>query len=129
MVSVEIDKVTPAEYASRLRALLRKGGITNGLPRKTRDRLILLHAIAQEFAPDDRMTEIEATARIGAFLTARCPHWHIDRVTLRRALVDDGFLDRDSNGAEYRRSPRHESKLAFESPPAIESILGAPPNA
>src|SRR2546422_9155719 len=81
------------EYERRLLTLLGKGGITVGFPRRQRDRWILLHAIASRFAPEERLSEIEATGRIGSFLRDSAPHWDIDRVNLRSALVVDGFLD------------------------------------
>jgi hypothetical protein len=48
-------------------------------------------------------------------------------VTLRRALVDEGFVDRESNGTDYRRSHRFEGRVRFEGDmPSIEDSLGAP---
>ena len=123
-------RVTSSEYASRIRALLGKGGITIGFPRKQRDRWILLHAAARSFGLDERLTEIEATQRIGGFLMSNAPHWRVDRVTIRRALVDEGFLDRDSGGVAYRKSDRYERRVRFDEAPEIEKIIGsfdAPP--
>lgn len=119
------EVVTAAAYASRLRALLRKGGLDVGFPRRVSDRWILLHAIARRFAAGECLTEIEATQRIGSFLTSVAPYWRTDRVTLRRALVDEGFLDREPNGRDYRPSRRHEDRVRFEDVPEIEDILGS----
>lgn len=119
----ERETVGAAEYASRFRALLGRGGLVTGFPRRQRDRWILLHAIARGFRLDERLSEIEATGRIGSFLLQACPHWRMDRVTLRRALVDEGFLDRDSGGSNYRRSVRHAARVRFEGPPELEDLL------
>lgn len=116
--------VTAVEYASRLRALLGKGGVSTSFPRRARDRWILLHAIASRVAPGECLSEVEATGRIGAFLLEWAPHWRMDRVTIRRELVDGGFLDRDANGRDYRRSTRHEARVTFGEVQDPGAILG-----
>ena len=95
-------------------ALLGRGGITTGFPRKRRDLWIVLQAIAARFAPDERLSEIDATQRIGGFLLESGGSWEMDRATLRRALVDEGFLDRDADGKNYRRSERYREQVRFE---------------
>ena len=107
------ETISADEYERRLLTLLAKGGLAVGFPRRQRDRWILLHAIASRFAPEERLSEIEATGRIGSFLRDSAPHWSMDRVNLRRALVDEGFLDRDPAGSDYRRSTRHRSRVTF----------------
>jgi 4a-hydroxytetrahydrobiopterin dehydratase len=37
----------------------------------------------------------------------------LDHVTLRRALVDEGFVARTADGARYARSRAHESRVVF----------------
>ena len=41
----------------------------------------------------------------------------LDAVTLRRALVDEGFVDRDPAGRDYRASRRHERFVRFDEVP------------
>jgi hypothetical protein len=101
------------EYARRLRVMLGPG-TSGGLPRRQRDRWILLHAIAAKFGENDRLSEKEATARIQDFLMGREDSLGLDAVTLRRALVDYGFIDRDDHGRDYRRSKRHERWVRVE---------------
>ncbi len=115
------------EYARRLRALLGRGGLGTGFPRKRRDQWIVLHAIARRFEQGETLTEIEATGRIGDFLMRLASGWEMDRATVRRALVDEGFLDRDADGRNYRRSTRHERIVTFVEPGPVASILGAEP--
>src|SRR5436190_23581879 len=98
--AAEPPVVEPEEYRRRLCALLGRGGLGNGFPRKRRDQWILLHAIAQRFTPGEVLGEIEATGRIGDFLMRFAPDWRMDRATLRRALIDDGFLDRHADGRD-----------------------------
>ena len=38
----------------------------------------------------------------------------IDFVTVRRALIDEGFWDRDPGGTRYRLASRHERRVRFE---------------
>jgi hypothetical protein len=119
-----LTTVNASEYASRVRALLGKGGVSVGFPRKTVDRRILLHAVARGFREGERLTEIQATQRIGAFLTQFAPHWRMDRVSIRRELVDEGFLDRETNGTDYRVSSRYRERVRFEDAPDVAEILG-----
>jgi len=110
------DPITADECVRRLRAILGPGS-SGGLPRRRRDQWILLHAIAQAFGPDDRLTEKDATARIQDFLIGPGKHLEVDAVTLRRALVDEGFVDRDPAGRDYRASSRHERFVRFGGAP------------
>jgi hypothetical protein len=111
--TTEPEIIDAEEYARRLRVMLSSGS-SGGWPRKRRDQWILLHAIAQGFTYDERLTEKQATARIQDFLLTQGKAMWLDAVTLRRALVDDGFLDRDDHGRDYRRSKRHERRVRVE---------------
>ena len=73
----------------------------------------MLHEIAGAFAPDDRLSEKDATARIQDFLLGPGANLELDAVSLRRALVDEGFVDRDPAGRDYRASSRHERFVRF----------------
>ena len=110
--TVEPVTIRTEEYERRLRVILGPG-TSGGFPRRQRDRWILLHAIAQRFGLDDRLSEKDATARIQDFLLMRGSGLELDAVSLRRALVDEGFVDRDDHGKDYRRSRRHERRVSF----------------
>jgi len=118
---------------SRLAAILRNG-FGAGLPRKRVDRYVLLRALAQLVAEDEAPGEREVTARLKAWLAAEGARLSTDAVTLRRALVDEGFLDRDGRGTAYHRSRRFERTVVFPAgdspaaPPgwAIETVDGMP---
>jgi hypothetical protein len=109
---MKIDTIAPDESARRLRAILGPG-CAGGLPRRRRDQWILLHEIAHAFRPDERLTEKEATGRIQDFLLGPGAHLELDAVSLRRALVDEGFVDRDPAGRDYRASVRHQRFVRF----------------
>ena len=120
-------RIGPDEYARRIRALLGRGGLSHSLPRRERDRWILFHAIAQRFGPGELLGEREANARIGDFLLGPGQHLEIDRAMLRRALVDEGFIDRDPSGASYRPSDRHRRRVEFTDAPDVETVLHPSP--
>lgn len=64
------------------------------LPAQRSKRLVVLERLALEFEPGRRYAEPEVNALLSDF--------HDDYATLRRQLVDEGFLDR--TGGEYWRS-------------------------
>jgi hypothetical protein len=76
-----------------LRAFFRDGRLVE-IPTKASKRRIVLERVAIEFEPGRRYDEREVNAIVGAF--------HTDHASLRRYLVDEGFLDRE--GGEYWRS-------------------------
>ena len=71
-------------------------GRLTGLPAKQARRQRLLDLIARRFVPGVHYTEVEINRELMAL--------YDDYVTLRRALVDFGFLDRASATGEYWRS-------------------------
>lgn len=66
------------------------GRVLNEIPVQRARRLVVLQRLALEFDPGRRYTEAEVNAILGAF--------HPDWSTLRRGLVDEGFLDREPRG-------------------------------
>lgn len=70
-------------------------GWIQGIPRKPEDRnLLLAHLASRLFPVDEELRESEAN-RLLATVTTDVP-------TLRRALVDFGFLERNQDGTGYR---------------------------
>jgi hypothetical protein len=92
--------VAEAEFRRRLIALL-TGGVGPGLPRKRRDRHILLRSMILCFDPAGRYSEREVGAVLRDWLTLAGPRVELDHVSLRRSLVDEGYLVRDTAGAAY----------------------------
>ena len=109
---MNVELITAEESARRLPAIIGTG-CAGGFPRRRRDRWILLHEIADAFGPGDRLSEKDATARIQDFLLGPGANLELDAVTLRRALVDEGFVDRDPAGRDYRASTRYERFVRF----------------
>lgn len=101
------------EYAGRIADLCARGG-RHVFPRRARDRAILLHALARSFAGSAGLSEKDVDARIQSWLLQTGRALEIDHVALRRALVDDGFLAREPQGAAYRACADYESRTPFE---------------
>ena len=71
-----------------------RGDRLSELPAQRHKRLVVLERLALEFEPGLRYREADVNAVLRRF--------HDDHVTLRRALVDEGFLDRSAG--EYWRA-------------------------
>jgi hypothetical protein len=67
------------------------------LPAQRSKRLVVLERLALEFEPGRRYTEVEVNGILQRF--------HDDHATLRRALVDEAFLDR-AEGRYWRSGGR-----------------------
>jgi hypothetical protein len=68
----------------------------DGLPAQRAKRLVVLERLALEFEVGERYAEPEVNARLARF--------HADHSSLRRALVDEGFLDREPGTTAEGRS-------------------------
>ena len=79
-----------------LKTFFRAGRLTE-IPTKEAKRRIVLERIALEFEPGRRYDEREVNMLVGAFFN--------DYASLRRYLVDEGFLDRD-HGVYWRAGGR-----------------------
>lgn len=94
-------KITADEFKRRLEALcLSPGG--RGLPRKRRDWDILFKSITLTLEPGRAYSEKEVNQALEEWLADIGQAIEIDYVTLRRHLVDNGYLVRDPAGISYR---------------------------
>ncbi len=88
-----VDSDVDPEAAKVLRSFVRDGRLT-AIPTPRAKRLVVLDMLAQEFEPGRHYSEAMVNLMLGK--------WHADTAALRRHLVDEGFLDRDSG--EYWRT-------------------------
>ena len=94
------DHITAAEFEERLAALC-ASGTGSSFPRRYRDRQILFRSIVQSIKASDCSEPVlnealqQWLADVGAGLD-------MDHVTLRRYLVDEGYLSRDAKGSAYQ---------------------------
>ena len=78
-----------------LKAYLNADGTIRQLPQEGKKMLIILNFVLDAFSFDTNYTEKEVNTILRRF--------HLDTATLRRNLVDYGFLDRESDGTRYWR--------------------------
>ena len=107
------------QFKKRLVDLCARSGLSV-LPRKYRDRQILLKSIVLTLSTEEEYTEREINEKLRLWLRniGRC--LDLDHVTLRRHLVDEGYLERDKDGSRYRVCVSGQSRTMFE--PAVEDI-------
>jgi len=114
--------ITPDEFRSRLVKLcLTSGGY--GLPKRVRDRRIVLKAATLGFAGGRTYTEREINESLAAWLREVGPSVESDHVSLRRALVDEAFLERAPGGEWYRVGPAARGPGHFD--PGVDAIAPA----
>ena len=106
--------ITQEEYERRSRVWFADGRAYDHLPKRARDRWIVLHALADAIPGAGTLSEREVNQRIQGWLEGPGKSFFVDHVALRRELVDWGFLDRDAAGLEYSRSRRYQRRQAFE---------------
>ncbi|MCH7565649.1 MAG: DUF2087 domain-containing protein [Gemmatimonadetes bacterium] len=113
------EPITRDEFSSRLVELCVNGRIT-GFPRRTRDLHILMKSVVLTFDAAAEYSEREVNEELRMWMADICPSFEIDHVTLRRRLIDEGYVERERDGSKYWASvPPMESSL-FE--PDVESV-------
>ncbi len=99
------------DFSTRLIKLcLSPGG--SGMPRRRRDQLIIMQSIILTLNPKQTYSEKAINRGLENWLESIGKSLEVDHVTLRRYLVDEGFLLRDSAGRAYRID-RHAQQNYF----------------
>jgi hypothetical protein len=109
----ETKLITAKLFKERLVDLCLRSGIT-GLPKREEDRHIVFKSAALYLEPTTNLTESELNEGLQAWLNDVWEAGGLDHVTLRRWLVDTGYLTRDRDGASYRIAPSTAAPYAFE---------------
>ena len=102
--------VNREEFEKRLVAMCERGG--EGVPKKVRDRHILLAAATFWMSEGEVYTEREVNRHLEHWVDSVCPRTRLDAVTLRREMVDASYLMRDDAGTSYAAGPG--SVVAFD---------------
>lgn len=103
-------KISIVEFKERLTLLcLSRGG--RGFPRKPPDRHILFKSVTLMLESHRTYTETEVNESLTQWLTLVGQAIELDHVSLRRDLVDAGYLKRDLAGRSYRVDPEQTSRL------------------
>jgi hypothetical protein len=114
--------VTAIEFEERLAALC-LGGTGSAFPRRLRDRHILYRSIVQTLDMAKKYSEAALNAALQQWLSDAGVGMDIDHVTLRRYLIDEGYLLRESNGSVYTVNLSGSGHVQFEAAvAAIDSL-------
>ncbi len=92
--------ITTEQFIKRVGDLCLKGGMS-GLPKDESDQHILLKSMIQQFDPSARYNEKEVNEKLSFWCSHLSQIKDLDHVTLRRRLVDTGYLVRSSDGSAY----------------------------
>ena len=105
--------ITAREFEERLAALC-AGARGASFPRRQRDRHILFRSVAQGLEVGSVYSETSLTDRLLLWLSDVGSGIEIDHVTLRRYLVDEGYLLRNADGSTYRVQLSGKGQMEFE---------------
>lgn len=91
--------ITIDQFKNRFVALVMAGG---GLPKKPQDRQILYLSSILKLAPNRLYSESELNDQLQPWAAHFGVNFGLDHVTLRRYLIDDRYIRRDSAGTSYQ---------------------------
>ena len=107
------------EFIGRLVDLCLKSGL-KGIPRRARDQHILLKSVVLTLDSTREYTEGEIDDKLAFWLSDIARSIDLDRVTLRRWLVNEEYLTRERDGTRYRVSIPVQGQVRFEA--GVEDI-------
>src|SRR5437667_10836466 len=114
--------ITVTEFEERLAAVC-LGGAGSAFPRRHRDRHILYRSIVQTLDVTKNYSERMLNAELQQWLFEVGGGMDIDHVTLRRYLVDEGYLVRDAKGSASTVNLTGRGHIGFEQTvAAIDSL-------
>lgn len=96
-----LQKMSGEQFSKRLVNLCLRSGLA-GMPKDEADQQILLKSAVLLLPPSGILGEQEVNQKLQGWLTQVCVIKNFDRVTLRRCLVDAGYLTRSSDGTSYQ---------------------------
>ena len=111
--------ISSDEFASRLGQLCVRSRLT-GVAKRYRDQHILLKSVVLTLGVAESYSEPHMNDRLIFWLTDIAPSLDLDHAFLRRWLVSEGYLERDSHGRSYRIGSSGGTKGLFE--PGVEDI-------
>jgi len=105
--------IQTAEFEERLAAIC-LGGAGSAFPRRMRDRHILYRTIVQSLDPSQKYSEGQVNEVLQHWLLDVGTCLDIDHVTLRRYLIDEMYLFRETNGTAYMVNRAGRAVVEFE---------------
>jgi hypothetical protein len=94
-----MSHISEATFINRFIAIILRGQV---FPKKILDRHILYISATLRLEPDHPYAESELNDILRSWSTLFGDDIGLDHVTLRRYLVDEGYLQRDSGGESYQ---------------------------
>ena len=88
--------------------------ITVGMPKKIRDRHVLLKGVALSFEKAKQYSENDVNDTIRNWLNNIGEKIQIDHVSIRRELIDSGYLNRTADGSTYQLGTEPAAEVSFE---------------
>jgi hypothetical protein len=110
--------ISKDQFVKRIGDLCLRSGLS-GFPKDDADQHILLKSVAMMIGQSGALTEQEINEKLRLWCQVTQIK-SIDYGTLRRRLVDTGYLVRSKDGSAYQVAPNGAGKFAFES--AIDQI-------
>ena len=106
--------VTKEYFCKRLADLCLKSGLLD-LPKDMTDRHILLKsAVLMVGQPGSGLTEKEVNEKLELWFLEVGQIQYLDPATMRRSLVDAGYLNRSKDGSAYQVSKPGPSTVQFD---------------
>lgn len=106
-------------FVKRLADLCIKSGLAE-FPKDERDQHILLKSAVLMLGKSGSLSEKEVNDKLENWVTDVSNIKYIDRVTLRRRLVDTGYLERSRDGASYQVVSVGSQSVQFD--PAVDAL-------
>ncbi len=114
------NPVTKEYFSKRLADLCLKSGLLD-LPKDLTDRHILLKsAILMVGQPGSNLSEKEVNVKLELWFLEVGQIQYLDPVTIRRSLVDAGYLTRSKDGSAYQVSKPGPAMVLFD--PSVDQL-------
>lgn len=113
--------ITAEQFTKRLVSLCLRGLV--GIPKDKADQHILMKSAVMTIGVTKQLSEKELNDRLQAWLEVVKAGSELDRVSIRRWLVDNGYLIRDNQGSRYEIAQPGPLSVIFD--PAIEQLESA----
>lgn len=107
------EAVTAKEFGKRFVELCIQNG-NSGLPRRRRDRHILLKGVVSTLDKKAEYAESQVNQKLKAWLGGVGRSIKVDHVILRRYLVDEEYLGRSRDGSRYWVATSSRNHLVFD---------------
>ena len=115
----DVRQISKDHFTKRLVDLCLRSGLS-GFPKDDVDQHILLKSAVLTFDQSGTYTEQEINAGLQHWINEVTQMKGIDHGTLRRWLIDAGYLTRSKDGSSYQVSPSGNRAYSFDA--AIEQV-------